>query len=77
MPIYRSDLVLLTRRIGKVLPMIMGKRERITYPYTDEPDAARNEGIKLGITERVDLLELQQDIEKILEKCKDDGYHCG
>lgn len=76
MPIYRTDLVVLTRRIGKLIPTLMGKRERITHPYDNEPEMSRNEGIKLGITERVELLEVQQQIEKILEKCKDDGYHC-
>ncbi len=76
MPTSKSDIVVLTRRIGKLLPTLMGKRERITHPYACEPEATRNEGIKLGITERVELLEVQQQVEKILEACKDDGYHC-
>lgn len=64
MPTYRHKLVRLTRRIGKVLPMLMDKRER------------EHKQIKLNITDRVDLLELKRTIEEILEECKDDGYHC-
>ena len=73
MPTYRPSLVFLTRLMGEATTMLMDKKERITFPYKDEPQTPRNDGIKLGQFERVKLMYVKQEIDKILEECKDDG----
>ncbi len=52
--------------------MMMDKRERITHPYKNEPEATRNDGMKLVQMDRIKLLEVRRVIDEILEECKDD-----
>lgn len=71
MPTYKSNLTLFTRRCGRVLTTFVNKREdrRIDPDGNSVPT-----GVRLNITDRIDLLDLKESIETILEDCKDDGY---
>ena len=71
MTTYKSNLELFARRSGKVLTSFIGKREQLK---TDADGNTHQSGVRLNITDRVDLLDVKSIIEKILEDCKDDGY---
>ena len=71
MPTYKSTLELFARRSSKVLTSFVGKREQLK---TDGDGNTYPTGVRLGITDRANLLDLKDTIDKILDDCKDDGY---
>ena len=72
MPTYRTEIKTLHRTAYKALESIICKREPLKIDEEGNPYSTGK--IRLGINERVNLLNLKLLIENMLENCKDDGY---
>jgi len=79
MSTYKGNLAQFARNSGSLSARFLDKSE--SYEIKKEHDDAYNlvhyvqfNGVKLSITDRADLLNLKDLIDKILEDCKDDGF---